>query len=137
MKLAIVGTRFLNKIEQAKVEEHIEQIIKEHDYPSIVTGDATGVDSVARRLANKFNLDLTVHQADWKKYGKSAGPRRNTLIVEDADKMVAFWNDISPGTKNSIDQMKKANKPVIVYNTKKQEMRQSTLNISQNTVNFK
>jgi hypothetical protein len=53
---------------------------------------------------------------DWKKYGKSAGYRRNKEMAEVADALVAFWDGKSKGTANMIDLMRKAGKPLkIVY----------------------
>lgn len=79
---------------------------------TIVTGCATGADALARSLAAEADLPLTVHTADWERFGKRAGPERNARIVADAERMVAFWDGTSPGTRDAITQMVKAGKPV-------------------------
>ncbi len=50
-----------------------------------------------------------------KKYDARAGFRRNKLIINEADKVIAFWNGSSTGTKHSIDLAIKANKPIDIY----------------------
>ena len=45
-------------------------------------------------------------------YGRSAGFKRNALIVAESDEVVAFWDMKSKGTKSTIDLATKAGKPV-------------------------
>jgi hypothetical protein len=40
---------------------------------------------------------------------------RNQDIVNAADKVVAFWDGVSKGTKNTIDTAKKLGKEVTVF----------------------
>ena len=82
----------------------------------IVSGGARGADALAERYAKEHNYQLEVFHADWNKYGKSAGIRRNKQMAEVADALVAFWDGKSRGTKNMIEQMRRLKKPVkIVY----------------------
>lgn len=46
-----------------------------------------------------------------RKYGKSAGYRRNVVMSENADSLIAFWNGESKWTKHMIDIMQRQNKP--------------------------
>ena len=68
---------------------------------------------------------MVVHKAEWGVYGKAAGPMRNKVVVNDCDKLVAFWDDVSPGTKNVISLASKAGKLEKVFrsgNTKQQTL---------------
>ena len=38
--------------------------------------------------------------------------KRNAQIIAEADQVVAFWDGKSPGTRNTIDRAKRANKPL-------------------------
>ena len=38
--------------------------------------------------------------------------RRNDIIINEADKIIAFWNGKSTGTKYVINRAKKLNKPL-------------------------
>lgn len=82
--------------------------------PVIVCGEAKGADKLGRRYAEKYGRKIISCPADWDKYGKSAGYRRNEEMAKVADALVAFWDGDSKGTKHMIDTMKKLGKPVKV-----------------------
>lgn len=81
----------------------------------IVSGGARGADSLAERYAQENDIQLTVFPAEWDKYGKSAGYRRNHQIIDYADVVLAFWDGQSKGTKHAIELAEKQNKPVFIY----------------------
>lgn len=88
--------------------------------PILVHGGATGADTEAALHGQRlFNLQTEVHRADWKKYGKIAGPIRNKQMVElGADLCFAFPDHPkghgSRGTWNCIDLAQQAGIPVLV-----------------------
>ena len=73
----------------------------------IISGGASGVDALGERFAKEHNLRLKVVPADWKTYGRSAGPRRNEQMARMAGTLIAFWDGKSRGTKNMIDTAKR------------------------------
>ena len=54
--------------------------------------------------------------ADWEKYGRSAGPKRNAQMAEIANALIAFWDGQSRGTKNMIETAKQKGLIVKVVN---------------------
>ena len=70
----------------------------------IVSGHASGADSLGERFAQEHGLQIELHPADWAKHGRAAGPIRNREMAESADALIAFWDGQSRGTKNMIDQ---------------------------------
>lgn len=88
--------------------------------PVIVHGGATGADTEAALHGQRlFNLQAEVHRADWKKYGRAAGPIRNKQMVElGADLCLAFPDhpkgEGSRGTWNCVDLAQQAGIPVLV-----------------------
>jgi predicted Rossmann fold nucleotide-binding protein DprA/Smf involved in DNA uptake len=80
----------------------------------IVSGGAAGVDGAAEFAARSRQLVVDIYPADWDTYGKSAGMRRNNLIVNAADKVVAFYDGTSKGTADTIAKARKAGKPVVI-----------------------
>ena len=70
----------------------------------IVSGHASGADSLGERFAQEHGLQIELHPADWAKHGRAAGPIRNKEMAESADALIAFWDGQSRGTKNMIDQ---------------------------------
>jgi len=81
---------------------------------TIISGGAHGVDSVAENVARDRNMKLIIFPAEWQRYGKRAGFIRNQLIVEAADKVYAFWDGTSRGTKLTIDIAKRKGKFCVV-----------------------
>lgn len=128
MKIAIVGSRGFFKDKQNEAIDSPNQILiyeilaKTFQENTIyISGGAIGVDSYSEQIINEINLGLKnkilkiIFKPDWNKYGKSAGFKRNKLIVDEADKVIAFWDGQSKGTKHSIDLAIQQNKPVDIY----------------------
>jgi hypothetical protein len=83
----------------------------------VVTGGATGVDWWAEEFARVLRIGRIVHMPNWKKYGKPAGPIRNSLIVADAEALFAIYTDKSKsrGTIDSVTKAKKKGIPVYEF----------------------
>jgi hypothetical protein len=74
-----------------------------HSAVTIVSGGANGADRLGERYSNEKDLNLKVFPADWNKYGKSAGYRRNAEMADYSEALIAFWDGKSKGTKHMID----------------------------------
>jgi hypothetical protein len=81
-----------------------------------------GVDEVAAAEARRLGVPTIIHEADWTLLGKSAGPRRNTRIVDDCDSLVAFWDLASRGSADVIRKALYAGKLRRVYGPDGQEV---------------
>ena len=54
-------------------------------------GCPTGIDALTRRFADEYDVALESYPADWAKYGRAAGPKRNQLMADaGADLCLAF-----------------------------------------------
>lgn len=112
MKVVIAGSRD----SQISLEE-LENIIKETkiEIKEVVSGMSGNVDLLAVKFAEKYNYVLAKFPADWNKFGRSAGPRRNLEMAKYADAAVVIMKkEGSKGSKNMISCMKSLNKPVHV-----------------------
>lgn len=49
---------------------------------TIIEGGASGIDAFARRYASERDITLLTFKADWSRFGKGAGPIRNTAMVD-------------------------------------------------------
>ena len=107
MKVAIIGSR--NKI----VEDLGKYLPEETE--EIVSGGAIGIDRCARSFAKNNGIRLTEFLPDYEKYGRVAPLKRNNLIVDYADTVIAFWDGKSKGTEYTIKLAKKQNKIVKIY----------------------
>ena len=107
MKVAVIGSRNLRVDD---LGEYLPEGVTE-----IVSGGARGIDTCARNYALANGLKLTEFLPEYEKYGRGAPLRRNITIIEYADFVLAFWDGKSRGTKYVIDNCKKRNIPVAVY----------------------
>lgn len=69
----------------------------------IVSGCARGADTLGINWAIDNFTPVDKYPADWDRYGKSAGYKRNVQMAENADMLIAFWDGKSKGTKHMID----------------------------------
>ena len=103
-KVIIAGSRgFSNyKLLKDTCNNALREKKKTHNV-IIISGHAKGADALGEKYANDEGFDLEIFPADWKKFGKSAGFRRNEQMAEFADGLIAFWDGESHGTKHMID----------------------------------
>lgn len=110
MKVIIAGGRDFhdyNTVLDAIIESNF-------NIQEVVSGMATGVDTLATRYAAAADVPLAEFPADWATHGRAAGPIRNRQMAEYADALIAVWNGKSPGTKNMIEQATKMGLQVYV-----------------------
>lgn len=107
MKLAVVGSRKFSDYELLKKE-----LEKEEDVEEIVSGGAKGADTLSEWYAAEKDLPMKIFRPDWDQYGKRAGFVRNKEIVENCDKLIAFWDGESRGTSHSIYMARNLGKEV-------------------------
>ena len=112
-RVVIAGCRDYNNYKEAKdfIDYCFSNIRKENTI-IIVSGGAKGADALGERYAAENGLKLERHPADWEKYGKSAGPKRNKKMAEIGDYVICFWDGKSRGTKSMIEYAKKLEKPI-------------------------
>ena len=70
----------------------------------IVCGMGRGADLLGKRWAMEHRIPIHKFPADWVRFGKSAGPKRNQQMADHATHLVAFWDGRSSGTKDMIDR---------------------------------
>jgi predicted Rossmann fold nucleotide-binding protein DprA/Smf involved in DNA uptake len=104
VKLAIIGSRTITELNLARY-------IKEKP-DTVISGGAKGIDTIAWKWAIDSHIEIIVHRPDYNRDGRWAALRRNDVIVAEADKIMAFWNGKSTGTKYVIDKAKKLGKPI-------------------------
>jgi hypothetical protein len=77
--------------------------LTEHGRVVIVHGAARGADRIADEEARALGFDVEPHPADWRRYGKRAGPIRNALMLSlGCSRVIAFWDGYSRGTEHMI-----------------------------------
>ena len=112
-RVIIAGCRYYNNYEEAKafIDFCLSNIRKKNEIV-ILSGGARGADAIGERYAEENGFSIEKYPADWEKYGRSAGPRRNEKMAEISDYVICFWDGKSRGTKSMIEYAKKYNKPL-------------------------
>ena len=118
MKTIIAGSRDFNNYDMLK--ECINQSLFE--ITEVVCGGAKGVDDLGLKWAMDNNKNLKIFMADWKVYGKSAGPIRNKQMADYCDQAIIICNNKSSGAMNMIDNMVKNKKPHFIVHLKDMEL---------------
>ncbi len=98
IKLAIVGGRDFN--DYGRLRKVFESL--KLDVSELVSGGAKGTDTLAEILSQDKKIPITIFPADWERNGKKAGMLRNKQIVDYCDEVLAFWDEQSRGTANTI-----------------------------------
>jgi len=111
MKVVICGSRSIKDTDY--VRNCIEQ--SRLDITEVINGGAGGVDTIAYWWARFKRIPCVTMRAEWRKHGNSAGVIRNHEMVKVADAVIAIWDGVSPGTKNTISQARIAGKPVELW----------------------
>ena len=79
----------------------------------IVHGDARGADKQAGEIARTMGFRVEAHPAEWSKWGRIAGPKRNQKMLDlGADLVLAFQLNASTGTNDMILKAARAGVPV-------------------------
>lgn len=111
-KIAVIGSR--NFCDYSFFAKKLEQIISnlDGDIEYISGGCLNSADELIQRYCKENNCKLTEFLPDWEAHKKAAGIIRNKLIVNECTHLIAYWNGVSKGTKNSVDMARKQNKPI-------------------------
>lgn len=107
MIIAIIGSRGFK--DMSKLEHKIQDIRYGGYNPNeitIISGGANGVDKTAIWLAEKFGLKTNDkdYLPDFKQGIPACYHIRNDKIINDAHRIIAFWDGKSPGTKSVIEK---------------------------------
>ena len=106
MRVAVVGSRSLGGRCYEVLEEHVPAGASE-----IISGGASGADSLAERYALEHELPMTVIRPDYKTYDRQAPLIRNSQIVAESDFTLILWDGASRGSLNVIMTCIRTNKP--------------------------
>jgi len=105
VKVIIAGSR--NFMDYKTLCNVCDYMLQNQNEIEIVSGTAKGADELGERYAKDKGYGVKQFPADWDKYGKSAGYKRNEEMAKYADALIAFWDGHSKGTGHMIDLAKK------------------------------
>lgn len=100
MRVIVAGSRGFGALDYPLVEEVC--LTSGYWFTTILSGGAAGVDRLGEQFARNINAPVEQFLANWKRYGRSAGPRRNEEMARRAEALVAVWDGKSSGTAHMI-----------------------------------
>lgn len=114
MRVLICGDRWWKNL--AAITDVLAQ------YPPgtvVIHGAAAGADYFAGVAATRLGFKVETYPADWTKYGRAAGPIRNTQMLSQGkpDEVHAFHDniDMSKGTRDMVFKARAAGVPTVVH----------------------
>jgi hypothetical protein len=101
MKIAVSGGR--DNYDYEFIDAVLHSYSTSYQITEILVGDASGVDSIVKQWCRYNEMECKVFEANWKEYGKSAGPIRNSEILNDHPDIVILFAG-GAGTENMSTQ---------------------------------
>jgi hypothetical protein len=96
--------------------EAIEYHLKRLSPSVVIHGACRGADVIAGQIAKRMGISVKTYPANWGKHGKAAGYIRNQEMLDKGhpDRLIAFWDGQSRGTKDMQARARYAGIPVEV-----------------------
>lgn len=114
MIIGFTGSRSITKL----TEEMLQALDSINDNDIVIHGGAVGADKLVAEYLSLNSIDTKVIRPI-NPSNKMHYLYRNVEIVAMCDKLIAFWDKNSRGTKFTIDYAKSRNKEVIVIRTER------------------
>lgn len=119
MKLIIAGSRNLYPSFQFIL--NCVSMLNINKITEVVSGGCEGVDREGEHFASHMKLLIKKFSADWDKWGKSAGPRRNKQMAQYGDALLLIWDGNSRGSASMKEQAINYKLPIYEIILKKHE----------------
>ena len=101
--ICVAGSRGFNDYREFCfwVDSYIDYL-KVDDFCFVSGAAMKGPDDMIIRYAKENNYVCFEYAAEWDEHGKAAGMIRNAAMREVITHLLAFWDGVSPGTKEMI-----------------------------------
>jgi predicted Rossmann-fold nucleotide-binding protein len=98
LRVLVCGSRKFR--DRALVNTELDRLLADRGIRVVIEGGSTGADRLAREWAYSRSVSFITFPANWMRYGRAAGPIRNTQMLREGhpDLVVAFPG--GDGTKN-------------------------------------
>lgn len=111
MRTIIAGSRSCTSYKD--VEDAVE--LSNFNISVVLNGGAKGADFLGGMWAERHSVPLEMYPAEWDKYGKGAGFKRNAIMASKADALIALWDGSSRGTMHMINIAKAMKLKIFIY----------------------
>jgi hypothetical protein len=111
MKTIIAGSRTCNSIQQIN-----EAVSKASWIPTtVISGTARGADQLGEQWAREHKIPIIKFPANWDRDGKAAGYKRNEVMANNAEALIAIWDKTSKGTEHMINIAKRKGLKILIH----------------------
>lgn len=112
IKLVIAGSRTITN--PHFLTDALKEV-SEYTIETIIAGGAYGADTLAKDYALNNNINYIEYKPNYKSNNDRGAPlRRNLIMAEQGDVLLALWDGKSTGTKHMINAMQTLKKPVYI-----------------------
>lgn len=111
LRVCVCGSRSFDNY--GYMRDCLDEILPAGDV-EIISGCAMGADLTAERYAVARAFPIRRYPANWS-IGRQAGMIRNLEMLKACDVVVAFWDGQSSGTRQMIEEARKAEKLLEVF----------------------
>ena len=112
MKAIITGGRNVHMSRDQL--ETLNEVHARWEFSEVVVGDASGIDREGALWARAQRIPVKIFAADWRAYGRAAGPKRNKAMLDYAGTdAICFVFFGGRGTANMRRQAERAGLPII------------------------
>ena len=110
-KIAVIGDK--DFADYAQMKSTLDSFINIHEGKtiSIISGSENSIDLLAKKYALDNNIEFECYPIDKSRYGSVAALARNRVIVNGADRVIAFWRGKTSETKNAIEEAERTDIP--------------------------
>lgn len=91
----------------------VNRALNELPVSLVIEGGASGADLLAKLWAQSNCVPCETYEADWDKYGKTAGPIRNQRMIDEGKPEVVVALPGGPGTADMVRRARAAGIKVI------------------------
>lgn len=113
--IGIIGSRRRDTLHDLTLTEAAFKSVYEPGDTIVSGGCPRGGDRFAEILAKQMNIPIFIHPAEWNRWGRSAGFKRNAYIAADADILIAVVApDRTGGTEDTIKKFDNPNNLILV-----------------------
>jgi len=107
IRLLVCGSRTLED-KQQYIFATLDKLVGHNQIDVLICGMAKGVDIISYFWAKERGINIIECPADWKKYGKAAGPIRNQQMLDEEKPthVIAFQDcRVNPNGSNGTNHM--------------------------------
>ena len=108
IRLIIAGSRTITSRDYvfSELDRLTQGLMVPANQVTEICGDARGIDTLGGEWATSKGIAVELFPALWDRHGKAAGMMRNKVMANHGTHLVAFWDGVSPGTRQMLDVAK-------------------------------